>query len=92
MEALQHAVLLLPDEHREALQTLLYFLHDIAKHSATNSVTFASFYFFYYLSIQILSSIFLILSQFHVLLCCILELLAFFHYLVFQIFLFFRNF
>lgn len=51
MEALQHAVLLLPDEHREALQTLLYFLHDIAKHSATNSVTFASFYFFYYLSI-----------------------------------------
>uniref|UniRef100_A0A915PG27 Rho-GAP domain-containing protein n=1 Tax=Setaria digitata TaxID=48799 RepID=A0A915PG27_9BILA len=39
MEALQHAVLLLPDEHREALQTLLYFLHDIAKHSATNSMT-----------------------------------------------------
>ncbi|VDO26055.1 unnamed protein product, partial [Onchocerca flexuosa] len=39
MEALQHAVLLLPDEHREALQTLLYFLHDIAKHSATNNMT-----------------------------------------------------
>ncbi|KAM3723942.1 StAR-related lipid transfer protein [Dirofilaria immitis] len=39
MDALQHAVLLLPDEHREALQTLLYFLHDIAKHSATNSMT-----------------------------------------------------
>uniref|UniRef100_A0A0R3QFN5 Rho-GAP domain-containing protein n=1 Tax=Brugia timori TaxID=42155 RepID=A0A0R3QFN5_9BILA len=39
IEALQHAVLLLPDEHREALQTLLYFLHDIAKHSATNSMT-----------------------------------------------------
>ncbi|VDK67176.1 unnamed protein product [Onchocerca ochengi] len=39
MEALQYAVLLLPDEHREALQTLLYFLHDIAKHSATNNMT-----------------------------------------------------
>lgn len=38
LEALQHAVLLLPDEHREALQTLLYFLHDIANHSDTNNV------------------------------------------------------
>uniref|UniRef100_A0A0N5AIA4 Rho-GAP domain-containing protein n=1 Tax=Syphacia muris TaxID=451379 RepID=A0A0N5AIA4_9BILA len=37
-EALQHALLLLPDENREALQTLLFFLHDIAKHSALNNM------------------------------------------------------
>lgn len=48
MEALQLAVLLLPDEHREALQTLLYFLHDVAKHSATNSVNNFFSYFFNY--------------------------------------------
>ena len=37
-ETLQAAVVLLPDEHREALQTLLYFLSDIASHSSTNQV------------------------------------------------------
>ncbi|VDD89297.1 unnamed protein product [Enterobius vermicularis] len=36
--SLQHALLLLPDENREALQTLLFFLHDIAKHSAMNNM------------------------------------------------------
>lgn len=47
-EALQHALLLLPDENREALQTLLFFLHDIAKHSAMNNVilTFLCFTYF----------------------------------------------
>ncbi|MFH4974554.1 hypothetical protein AB6A40_001263 [Gnathostoma spinigerum] len=39
MEALQYAVLLLPDENREALQTLLFFLKDVSKHAATNSMT-----------------------------------------------------
>lgn len=39
MGAIQHALILLPDENREALQTLIYFLHDIARNSATNSVS-----------------------------------------------------
>uniref|UniRef100_A0A1I7XBI8 Rho-GAP domain-containing protein n=1 Tax=Heterorhabditis bacteriophora TaxID=37862 RepID=A0A1I7XBI8_HETBA len=38
LTALQYAILLLPDEHREALQTLLFFLNDIAKHSELNNV------------------------------------------------------
>ncbi|EYB95370.1 hypothetical protein Y032_0160g3321 [Ancylostoma ceylanicum] len=36
--ALQYAILLLPDENREALQTLLLFLSDISKHSDNNSM------------------------------------------------------
>ncbi|CAI4230467.1 unnamed protein product [Auanema sp. JU1783] len=38
LSALQFAILLLPDENREALQTLLLFLADVAKYSAVNSM------------------------------------------------------
>ncbi|KAK5984482.1 Rho-GAP domain-containing protein [Trichostrongylus colubriformis] len=38
MLALQYAILLLPDENREALQTLLLFLSDVSKHAETNSM------------------------------------------------------
>ncbi|PAV92149.1 hypothetical protein WR25_15314 [Diploscapter pachys] len=36
--ALQYAIFLLPDENREALQTLLFFLHDVAKYSQVNNM------------------------------------------------------
>ncbi|VDL77503.1 unnamed protein product [Nippostrongylus brasiliensis] len=39
--ALQYAILLLPDENREALQTLLLFLSDVSKHAENNSVRVA---------------------------------------------------
>ncbi|VDM42390.1 unnamed protein product [Toxocara canis] len=39
LNALQYAILLLPDENREALQTLLFFLRNIAVRSATNNMT-----------------------------------------------------
>ncbi|XGW16518.1 hypothetical protein V3C99_001743 [Haemonchus contortus] len=38
MLALQYAILLLPDENREALQTLLLFLSDVSKHAENNSM------------------------------------------------------
>lgn len=38
LEALRYAVLLLPDENREALQTLLFFLKDISERSTANNV------------------------------------------------------
>ena len=41
LEALQAAVMLLPDENREVLQSLLLFLSDMAEHSAENQVTTA---------------------------------------------------
>ena len=37
-------MLLIPDESRLALQTLLLFLNDIAKHCKTNQVNFGSSY------------------------------------------------
>ena len=40
LESLQAAVLLLPDENREVLQSLLLFLSDMAEHSAENQVHF----------------------------------------------------
>lgn len=40
INALRYALLLLPDENREALQTLLFFLGDIAKFSEGNSVSY----------------------------------------------------
>ena len=39
LDALRCAVLLLPDEHREALQTFLYFLTDVAALSSVNQMT-----------------------------------------------------
>ena len=39
LEAHRYAVLLLPDEHREALQSLLLFLNDLSKHSDKNQVS-----------------------------------------------------
>jgi hypothetical protein len=38
LEALQGAVLLMPDENREALQTLLLFLNEIAANASVNQV------------------------------------------------------
>ncbi|VDM61912.1 unnamed protein product [Angiostrongylus costaricensis] len=38
LAALQYAILLLPDENREALQTLLLFLYDVSKHADINSM------------------------------------------------------
>ena len=38
MEAMQAAVMLMPDENREALQTLLLFLNDVASYADTNQV------------------------------------------------------
>ncbi|XP_024082130.1 stAR-related lipid transfer protein 13 isoform X1 [Cimex lectularius] len=38
IEAVQCALLLLPDEHREALQYLLQFLSDVAAHAPTNQM------------------------------------------------------
>lgn len=38
-EALQAAVILLPDENREALQALLSFLNDVSIRSAENQVS-----------------------------------------------------
>ncbi|XP_077301215.1 rhoGTPase activating protein isoform X3 [Arctopsyche grandis] len=38
-EAVQYALLLLPEEHREALQVVLAFLQQVADHSATNQMT-----------------------------------------------------
>ncbi|XP_067000581.1 rho GTPase-activating protein 7 [Anabrus simplex] len=38
-EAVQCVLLLLPDEHREALQTLLEFLHQVSARSACNQMT-----------------------------------------------------
>ena len=35
---MQAVVLLMPDENREALQTLLLFLHDVAQKSSVNQV------------------------------------------------------
>ena len=42
LDALQKAIILLPDENREVLQSLLLFLHDIALHSDTNQVEYYS--------------------------------------------------
>jgi hypothetical protein len=44
---LQQVMLLIPDESRLALQTLLLFLNDIAKHCKTNQVEkfFLNLYF-----------------------------------------------
>ena len=39
LQALQAVVLLMPDENREALQTLLYFLSEVAAYSEANQVT-----------------------------------------------------
>ncbi|XP_048826389.1 rho GTPase-activating protein 7-like isoform X3 [Brienomyrus brachyistius] len=39
LQAVRAAVLLLPDHHREALQTLLYFLSDVAGAAADNQMT-----------------------------------------------------
>lgn len=39
MEAMQAAVLLMPDPNREALQTLLLFLNEVAANCETNQVT-----------------------------------------------------
>lgn len=38
LTTLQYALLLLPDENREAVQTLLFFLHDVAKCSEVNNM------------------------------------------------------
>lgn len=38
LEALQAAVMLLPDENRLVLQSLLLFLSDLAQHSSENQV------------------------------------------------------
>ena len=38
MEAMQAAILLMPDPNREALQTLLLFLSEVAANSETNQV------------------------------------------------------
>ncbi|XP_055304722.1 uncharacterized protein LOC129569659 isoform X4 [Sitodiplosis mosellana] len=38
-DAVQSAILLLPDEHREVLQYLLEFLHNVASHSMINQMT-----------------------------------------------------
>lgn len=38
LEAMQLAILLMPDENREVLQSLLFFLGDIAQHSEENQV------------------------------------------------------
>lgn len=38
MEAMQAAILLMPDPNREALQTLLLFLNEVAANSETNQV------------------------------------------------------
>ncbi len=35
---MQAVVLLMPDENREALETLLLFLHDVAQQSSVNQV------------------------------------------------------
>lgn len=40
MEAMQAAILLMPDPNREALQTLLLFLNEVAANSETNQVRF----------------------------------------------------
>lgn len=39
VEAVQCALLLLPDEHREALHSLLVFLNEVATHSPTNQMS-----------------------------------------------------
>ncbi|KAJ0061447.1 hypothetical protein NL108_001633 [Boleophthalmus pectinirostris] len=39
LDAVQSAILLLPDEQREALRTLLYFLHDVVSSSEENHMT-----------------------------------------------------
>lgn len=38
LQALQAVMLLMPDEHREALWTLLLFLKEVSAHSETNQV------------------------------------------------------
>lgn len=38
-DAVQSAILLLPDEHREVLQYLLEFLHSVASHAMINQMT-----------------------------------------------------
>jgi len=38
MEAMQAAILLMPDPNREALQTLLLFLNEVAANSERNQV------------------------------------------------------
>jgi hypothetical protein len=38
LEAMQRAIILLPDENREVLHTLLHFLRDVAKHADVNQV------------------------------------------------------
>ncbi len=38
LNALQAAVMLLPDENRQVLQSLLLFLYDMAQHSSENQV------------------------------------------------------
>ena len=40
MEAMQAAILLMPDPNREALQTLLLFLSEVAANSETNQVRY----------------------------------------------------
>jgi hypothetical protein len=42
LEALKKLVLLLPDENRETLHTLLYFLRDVAMHANENQMTAAN--------------------------------------------------
>lgn len=39
LEAVQQALLLLPDENREVLQSLLVFLYDVAAHAAANQMS-----------------------------------------------------
>lgn len=39
LEAVQKAILLLPDENREALHSLIYFLHDVSTFSEANHMT-----------------------------------------------------
>lgn len=40
IEAIQYALLLLPNKHQEALQTLIFFLQDIGQCSNTTNVSF----------------------------------------------------
>ena len=46
LQALQAVMLLLPDENREALQTLLHFLSFVASHSKKHQVSFYGTFIF----------------------------------------------
>lgn len=39
LEALQAVIMLLPDENRQVLQSLLFFLYDMASHAHENQVS-----------------------------------------------------